>query len=140
MSVPASANEKKLPGGHYSGRNPVPNIQRFIESLDADKKRRDAHLEADTKANQGNGEIKDHAPGQPKGVKGTLKTVTDPTTGKQVQIEDVDANFMKSVEQPVVRSRSSYSISKSLFMLMILAQLSVPNANLGKDTVRLSQL
>lgn len=47
------------------------------------------------------------------GKEGTLKTVHDPTTGKEVQIEDVDKNFMKAVENP---------------------QLSVPNANLGKDT------
>ncbi len=39
--------------------------------------------------------------------------VTDPTTGNQVQIEDVDKDFMKAVEDP---------------------QLSVPNANLGKST------
>lgn len=37
----------------------------------------------------------------------------DPTTQKEVQIEDVDASFMKAVEDP---------------------QLSVPNVNLGKDT------
>lgn len=37
----------------------------------------------------------------------------DPTTGHEVQIEDVNKDFMKAVENP---------------------QLSVPNANLGKDT------
>lgn len=37
----------------------------------------------------------------------------DPTTQKDVQIEDVDASFMKAVEDP---------------------QITVPNANLGKDT------
>jgi len=42
-----------------------------------------------------------------------LKTVTDPTTQNQVQIEDVDQDFMKEVENPT---------------------LSVPNANLGRDT------
>lgn len=97
-----SANEKKIPGGHYSGRNPVPNIQRFIESLDSEKKQRDAKLEEDMKANKGDEEVKDHTPGGTVGVKGTRKTVTDPTTGKQVQIEDVDANFMKAVKDPVV--------------------------------------
>lgn len=47
------------------------------------------------------------------GKEGTLKTVRDPTTQKDVQIEDVDKDFMKAVENP---------------------QLSVPNANLGKST------
>lgn len=94
---------KKAPGGHYSGRNPVPNIQRFIESLDADKEHRDAQLEADMKANPSNGEVKDHVEeSQPKGVKGTRKWVTDPTTGNQVQIEDVNPDFMKAVDHPVV--------------------------------------
>jgi hypothetical protein len=97
-----STTNKKVPGEHYSGRNPVPNIQRFIESLDADKKNRDAQVEAEMKANRSNGEVKDHVESQPKGVKGTRKTVTDPTTGNQVQIENVNAEFMKAVEQPVV--------------------------------------
>ena len=47
------------------------------------------------------------------GKEGTRKTVHDPTTQKEVQIEDVNPDFMKAVENP---------------------QLSVPNANLGKDT------
>jgi hypothetical protein len=106
MATPAP---KKAPGGHYSGRNPVPNIQRFIESLDADKKNRDAQLEADMKANWPNGEVKDHVEGQPKGIKGTRKWVTDPTTGNQVRIEDVNADFMNAAEQPVVCRNSPYS-------------------------------
>lgn len=97
-----SANERKVPGGHYSGRNPVPNIQRFIETLDSEKKQRDKKLEDEMNANKLNGEVRDHAQGQPVGIKGTRKTVTDPTTGNQVQIEDVDANFMKAVKDPVV--------------------------------------
>ena len=44
---------------------------------------------------------------------GTLKTVTDPTTQRQVQIEDVNKEFMKAAEDP---------------------QISVPNANIGKET------
>jgi hypothetical protein len=99
MSVPAT---KHVPGGHYSGRNPVPNIQRFIESLDMDKKNRDSKLDADMKANRSNGEVKDHIEGQPKGIKGSQKLVTDPTTGNEVQIENVNSDFMKAVEHPVV--------------------------------------
>lgn len=97
-----SVTEKKVPGGHYSGRNPVPNIQRFIENLDSEKKERDKKLEDDMKTPKVNGEVKDHTQGRPAGVKGTRKTVTDPTTGHQVQIEDVDADFMKAVRDPVV--------------------------------------
>jgi hypothetical protein len=98
------AQEKHGPGGHYSSRNPVPNIQRFIQSLDADKKQRDAALDAKMRTNQNNSEVREHQEGQPTGIKGTRKTVTDPTTGNEVTIEDVDANFMKAVQDPVVRA------------------------------------
>lgn len=70
--------------------------------MDADKKNRDAKIDEEMKANKGNSEATDHVEGQPSGVKGTRKTVTDPTTGKQVEIEDVNADFMKSVDNPQV--------------------------------------
>jgi hypothetical protein len=111
----STTNQKRAPGGHYSGRNPVPNIQRFIESFDADKKNRDIQLEAEMKANYSNGEVKDHVEGQSQGVKGTRKMVTDPTTGNQVQIENVNAEFMKAVEQPVVRKNSPFSMQSKLY-------------------------
>ncbi|KAI9656082.1 MAG: hypothetical protein M1829_000437 [Trizodia sp. TS-e1964] len=96
------------PGKPYSGANPIPNIQRFIDSLDKDKKERDKHVE-DTKTDV----AKPHESKPSDGVKGTKKTVTDPTTGGEVLIEDVDKDFIKAVENP---------------------QLSVPLANLGKET------
>lgn len=107
-----SNEHKKGPGGHYSGTNPVPNIQRFIESMDANKKSRDAKIMLQANANDD--EIKAHKAGQPTGVPGSRKTVTDPITGKQVQIEDVNADFMKAVDEPQVSlyvlqpSRSRY--------------------------------
>ncbi|KAG4437792.1 hypothetical protein IFR05_006727 [Cadophora sp. M221] len=104
----ASENQKTSPGGHYSGANPIPNIQKFVESLDADKKERDK------KINEGlaSGEIKDHV-NTKAGISGTRKKVTDPTSGREVEIEDVNKDFMKAVKNP---------------------QLSVPNANLDKET------
>lgn len=116
----SSSDAKYGPGGHYSGRNPIPTVQKFIENLDKDKKERDARLAEAQKQAHANGppkagaDVKEHKEGKPKGVPGTKKTVTDPTTGNEVEIEDVDAEFMKTVEHPT---------------------LSVPNANLGKDTV-----
>jgi hypothetical protein len=95
-----SNDHKKGPGGHYSGANPVPNIQRFVESLDKDKKARDAKINEQSKAGQS--DVTPHKQGNPTGVEGTRKTVTDPTTGKQVQIEDVNADFMKAVDNPMV--------------------------------------
>lgn len=94
--------------GHYSGKNPVPNIQKFVESLDRDKADRDKRIDADRKAREAgpvpHREVK-------AGKAGTQKTVTDPTTGKEVVIEDVDKKTMQAVENPMVSriSRSEQS-------------------------------
>lgn len=96
-----SNDHKKGPGGHYSGTNPIPNIQRFVESLDKDKKERDVRINEQMKANVGEDAI-DHKPPKSKGISGTRKVVTDPTTGREVEIEDVNEDFMKSVDNPQV--------------------------------------
>ncbi|KZF19948.1 hypothetical protein L228DRAFT_250366 [Xylona heveae TC161] len=110
--------QRHVPGGHWSGSNPIPNIQKFVESLDKDKKERDRLLDEQTKtqtqANKNKqGDAKPHVNDPHASSPKTWKTVTDPTTGKDVQIEDVNKDFMSSVKSP---------------------QLSVPNSNLGKDT------
>ncbi|KAI1841973.1 hypothetical protein JX265_003020 [Neoarthrinium moseri] len=104
-----SQNEQHAPGGHYSGRNRIPNIQQFVESLDRDKKERDAQIDAGVQPNGQNGGVKEHKV-EPK-KKGRI--VTDPVTGKEVEITDVNLDSKDAVENPL---------------------LSVPNANLGKDT------
>ena len=85
-----------------------------MKNLDKEKKERDARLDEQHRQQAlGNqSEARPHVETKA-GKAGTMKTVTDPTTGNQVQIEDVDKDFMKAVENP---------------------SLSVPNANLGKDT------
>ena len=84
-----------------------------MQNLDEDKKERDARLAEQQKQEAlGGSEARPHHEYKA-GKQGTLKTVTDPTTKKEVQIEDVDKDFMKAVEDP---------------------QLSIPNANLGKKT------
>jgi hypothetical protein len=91
--------------------------------LDKDKKGRDREIDEQTKAQKaGNktGQKATTAGGaqphemQKRAVDGTEKTVTDPTTGNQVTISDVDKSMMSEVEDP---------------------HLVVPNANLNKDTV-----
>lgn len=88
-------------GKPYSGANPIPNIQKFVESLDKDKRERDRHIDEQNKSNeqQHKGGVQPHqnAPKQTDG-----KTVTDPTTGRQVVIEDVGKDFMKAVRDPQV--------------------------------------
>ena len=114
-SDPASSS-KHAPGGYYSGRNKIPDIKTFVQNLDKDKKGRDAKLDESRTAQQGQGQANNDATPHREtraGKAGTLKTVHDPTTQNEVQIEDVNQDFMKAVENP---------------------QLSVPNANIGKDT------
>ena len=93
-----------MPGGHYSGANPVPTVKKFIESLDKDKRERDRKIDEDYAAQKNAASAGDAVPHKPQkmGVSGTQKTVTDPTTGNQVVIEDVDKAMMKRVENPTV--------------------------------------
>ena len=99
--------QQHAPGGHYSARNPVPTVKKFIENLDKDKAERDRRIDEQNKANKQKqnttGDAIPHKP-QKKGIEGTQQTVTDPTTGKQVVIEDVSKATMDQVENPQVRS------------------------------------
>ncbi|KAM0284556.1 hypothetical protein ACHAQH_001922 [Verticillium albo-atrum] len=101
-------------GQHYSGRNRIPNIQEFVAQLDKEKAERDAAIDAELKAKKGNSEAQDHIPEKKhrfhKDRK--TKTVRDPVTGKDVEIEDAKTDFKEAVENP---------------------QISVPNENLGKE-------
>ena len=117
----AEQQQQHAPGGHYSGHNPVPTVKKFLENLDKDKAERDRKLDEQQTAKQKQaplvGEPVPHRP-QKAGIEGTRKTVTDPTTGREVTIEDVSRATMDQVDNP---------------------QLSVPNANLQKDTVQCSR-
>lgn len=108
----ASQQTQHAPGGHYSGHNPIPTVKQFVENLDKDKKNRDKQI--DESKNQSQSSPKPHKAAQ-RQVKGTEQTVTDPVTGNEVVISDVDKEMMKEVEDP---------------------HLVVPNANLNKSTVR----
>ncbi|KAI1388335.1 uncharacterized protein F4822DRAFT_242469 [Hypoxylon trugodes] len=108
----ASEQQHHYPGGgHYSGLNRIPNIKEFVASLDREKKERDAKIDSELKANKKNGDITEHRNELEK-YKGKGRIVTDPVTGNQITIDDVNTDFMKAAEEP---------------------HLSVPNANLGKD-------
>ena len=105
----ASQNEIDLNNtkvkGHYSGHNPIPTVKQFVQNLDRDKAERDRQI--DVAAKQGKAgtagkDVQDHVEAKPKGKAGTRKVVTDPVTGNQVEIEDVNADFMKAVDNPQV--------------------------------------
>ncbi len=99
----AAEQEHVHPGGHYSGLNRIPNIKEFAAALDRDKKARDAKIDADLKANRKNNDITEHH-AQSGLLAGHGRVVTDPVTGREVQIEDVNMDFKKAVENPTVRS------------------------------------
>ncbi|KAL2195876.1 hypothetical protein P885DRAFT_61646 [Corynascus similis CBS 632.67] len=114
-----NTDEKVYPSGqHYSGTNRIPNIKQFVESLDRQKKDRDAQIDAQQQGNNDHhGEVRDHIPADQQRSKAgkNRRTVRDPTTGKDVEIADIDSHHMKAVDEPMI---------------------TVPNANLGKETTR----
>ncbi|KAL2174305.1 uncharacterized protein P884DRAFT_250167 [Thermothelomyces heterothallicus CBS 202.75] len=111
-----NTDEKIYPSGqHYSGSNRIPNVKQFVESLDRQKKDRDAQIDAQLKANHHHGEARDHLPADQRKPGKNRRTVRDPTTGKDVEIEDIDSHHMKAADEPMI---------------------TVPNANLGKETTR----
>ncbi|KAK3304294.1 uncharacterized protein B0T15DRAFT_557884 [Chaetomium strumarium] len=117
-----NTDEKVYPSGqHYSGTNRIPNIKQFVEGLDRDKKDRDAKIDAELKSHtqqHGQQQEQEQEPGQQqqekKGGK-NRRTVWDPVTKKEVEIEDIDTHHMKASEDPM---------------------LTIPNANLGKETTK----
>lgn len=115
----ADQQTQHAPGGHYSGKNPVPTVKKFIENLDKDKAARDRKLDKQAEESRMQPATTEAVPHKPQkaGLEGTQKVVTDPTTGNEVTIEDVNPKMMNQVENPT---------------------LSVPNANLQKNTVSCS--
>lgn len=90
-------------GQHYSGANRIPNIKQFMEGLDRDKKKRDAEIEAEPKKDKtATGEVKPHRTASQKQGK-NRRTVRDPVTGKDVEIDDIDSATVKAAKDPHVR-------------------------------------
>jgi hypothetical protein len=99
-----NTDEKVYPSGqHYSGSNRIPNIKQFVESLDKQKKDRDAQIDAQQQPGHGEGEARDHVPADQRKPGKNRRTVRDPMTGKDVEIEDIDDHHMKAAEEPMVR-------------------------------------
>lgn len=90
------AAQQQKSGKPWSGANPIPNIHQLMESLDKDKKERDKQIDAKGKGGDG---VVPHQ-NEKRAPKG--KTVTDPVTGNEVVIENVNKEFMKNVDDPKV--------------------------------------
>ncbi|KAH6640712.1 hypothetical protein F5144DRAFT_609655 [Chaetomium tenue] len=119
-----NTNEKVYPSGqHYSGNNRIPTIKQFVESLDREKRERDAQIDSQRQqqrhqhtkigGHNDNGEVRDHVPTNHRKAGKNRRTVRDPMTGKDVEIEDISSEHMKAAEEPM---------------------LTIPNANLSLPT------
>lgn len=86
----------------YSATNKVPNIQEFMAKLDSEKKERDAAIDADFKKNRTSNETTPHSNASKPSRKET-RTVRDPVTGRDVEIEDVKLSYEDAVDNPQVR-------------------------------------
>ena len=111
----ADDQQQHVPGGHYSGQNKIPTVNKFLQNLDRNKKQRDAQIDEELRQQKPASGTKgsDAVPhAQTSTIKGA-KSVTDPVTGNQVEIADVGKDFVRNAREP---------------------KLSVPNANLDKST------
>lgn len=104
---------QKKPGGHWSQSNPVPTIQKFLEELDSDKKERDRKIDEQgqqKRQRQRRETQSDAVPHrEPIAPKSRGRSVTDPTTGADVEIDDVGKEFMKAIRDPQVSAESAFS-------------------------------
>jgi hypothetical protein len=96
--------QQHAPGGHYSGTNKIPTINQFIERLDRDKSTRDKQIEEQRKqqAANKNGDAVPHQQESNLHAKENQQKVTDPTTGKEVVIEDVNKEMVDAAKNPMV--------------------------------------
>ncbi|KAK4166084.1 hypothetical protein QBC43DRAFT_233169 [Cladorrhinum sp. PSN259] len=99
-------NQHHYPGGqHYSGSNRIPNIKQFVESLDKNKKHRDAKIDQEygengAELNNPSGAAKAHVASSHNGK--NRRTVRDPTTGKDVEIVDITSKHLDAAKNPIL--------------------------------------
>ncbi|KAK3901438.1 hypothetical protein C8A05DRAFT_44906 [Staphylotrichum tortipilum] len=94
---------------HYSGSNRIPTIHQYLTNLDRDKSARDAEIDATLRAsNRRHSEVRDHMPVAARAAAAVEKvgdthrrTVRDPVTGGDVEIEDVDGRHVVMAEEPM---------------------------------------
>jgi len=100
----ADAQQQHAPGGHYSGSNKIPTINQFIEKLDRDKATRDKQIDEQkrAKATGATGDAVPHQQASDLHAKENQQKVTDPTTGKEVVIEDVNKEMVEAAKNPMV--------------------------------------
>lgn len=113
---PQSSDQHRV-GEHWGPGNPIPKIQKFVENLDVEKKERNRQIDKEIKERRKQGLPDDEGgdAGQIKGNDGEAiahrkrqvskrktRVVTDPTTGKDIEVEDQDEESMQAVKDPTV--------------------------------------
>lgn len=97
--------QQRKPGGHWSAANPIPTVQKFIEMLDQNKRERDRQIEEANKAGK-QGQLGENGEAVPHKAalfqRSRRRRVTDPTSGREVEIDDVNKDFLKAVKDPQV--------------------------------------
>jgi hypothetical protein len=143
-------------GEHWSGTNPIPTVHKFIERLDVEKKERDNRIDAEEKARKQRAALKQKEQSKSGATddatqaeimthearevaQANVRMVTDPTTGKEIGVEDQGPSSMEAVKDPKVCHVMLQCVSQIPLTDRIL-QLTVPNANLGKPTVSTNSL
>lgn len=93
--------QQQKSGKPWSGANPIPSIQQFVENLDKDKAKRDKEIDQQMKNKQQ--DLDTVTPHQNEVRVEGGRQVTDPVTGNTVTIADVGKEFMANVDNPMVR-------------------------------------
>lgn len=112
------APESHRVGEHWGRGNPIPRIQEFISSLDVEKKERNKKIDEEIKEKGKEGlpgaeeEVTRKQPGQQDDEtvahrqrevsKRKTRNVTDPTTGRDIEVEDQDEESMDAVKNNTV--------------------------------------
>lgn len=102
-------------GQNWSGGNPIPTVQKFVEHLDRDKKERDQRIDEENRAKKQHAKQSGTGGGQDGGKNGeavahqareisqaNVRTVTDPTTGRDIGVEDQNEKSMDAIRDPKV--------------------------------------
>lgn len=99
-------------GEHWSAANPVPTIQKFMQHLDTEKREREAHEVEITRKQEDQRREKEALGEKPEDEtaahknreipKGKTRMVTDPITGRDIEVEDQDEDSMEPVKNPTV--------------------------------------
>jgi hypothetical protein len=128
--IMANANQPVVAGGYYSGANPIPTVQEFIEKLDITKNERDKKIDAAEKKPKGEDvkKVQEHEQRQqqttnrsstPQLVAGRhQKIVTDPVTGKQVVIEHAKKEGVRDVRNPKVNIAHGIVVSAKMHLAL----------------------